>query len=64
MRIVDHVYFGWESDVGYPISCNRFAVAEIRFQLPPDAVFLRWYKISGDRTNGLITTVGGIFGKF
>jgi hypothetical protein len=33
MRIVDHVYFCWEWKVGFPISRDRFAIAQIRLRL-------------------------------
>jgi hypothetical protein len=39
MRIVYHVYFGWESKLGSPISRESrdgFAVAQIRHRLPLD----------------------------
>ena len=66
MWIVDHVYFGWESDVGSAISRDRFAVAQIRLRLPLDAGFLLSgnKKFGEDRTNRLTTTVGAMFGKF
>lgn len=34
MRIVDHACFGWESDVGSPISRGLFAAAQIRTRVP------------------------------
>ena len=65
MRIADHAYFGWESEVGSPISRDPFAAARIRHRVPLDAGLL-WVtkKFGGDRTNGLTTTVGHIFGQF
>ena len=40
MRIVDHAYFGWESEVGSPISRDPFAAAQIRPRVPLDACLL------------------------
>jgi hypothetical protein len=46
MRIMDHAYVSWESEVSSPISRNRFAIAQIRLRLPLHAGLL-W----GDETN-------------
>jgi hypothetical protein len=61
MRIVDHEYFGSESEVGSLIPCDRFAVAQIKLQLPLHAGLLWEVKKFGEhRTNGFIPIVGGI----
>ena len=40
MEIVDYAYFGWESEVGSPISRDPFAAARIRPRVPLDADLL------------------------
>ena len=68
MRIMDHAYFGWESDVVSPISRDPFAAAQIRPRVPLDAGLLLGDKknlaieISDERLDQY--TVEGIFGQF
>jgi hypothetical protein len=42
MQIVDLVYLGRESKVGFPISRDRFAIVHIRLRIPLDAAWLLW----------------------
>jgi hypothetical protein len=48
------IFLGWESEVGSPISRNRFAIAQIRLRFPLQTGLLSWLKqFGGHRTNGM-----------